>query len=130
MATSKILGIFLKSWKMKRKKIGIVSYLSRKCSISSCLWIIMKSHNNQKKKNSSTIKTWAMEFSPMESGSCCNIFDDNRRSSSPSHPDMSKSTVSILFFDISRYTSCFNFPIDLIACYKVLLEQIETLAHL
>lgn len=61
----------------------------------------------------------------MESGSCCNIFDDNRRSSSPSHPDMSKSTVSILFFDISRYTSCFNFPIDLIACYRALLQQID-----
>jgi len=62
----------------------------------------------------------------MESGSCCNILDDNRRSSSPSHPDMSKSTVSILFFDTSRYTSCFNFPIDLKGRYKALLEQTHT----
>lgn len=40
---------------------------------------------------------------------------------------MSRSTVSILFLDTSRYTSCFNFPIDLIARETELLEQIELL---
>lgn len=65
--------------------------------------------------------------SPMESGSCCNMLEERRRSSSPSQPEMSRSTVSILFFDTSRYTSCFNFPIDLIARETELLEQIELL---
>ena len=62
-------------------------------------------------------------FSPIESGNCCNILDDSKRSSRASHPEMSMSTVSILFFDISRYTNIFNFPIDLMTLSKLRVSE-------
>ena len=62
-------------------------------------------------------------LSPIESGNCCNILDDSKRSSRASHPEMSMSTVSILFFDISRYTNIFNFPIDLITLSKLRVSE-------
>lgn len=64
---------------------------------------------------------------PIESGSCCSMLDDSSRSSRASHPDISRSILSILFFDISKYISCFSLPIGLMTPQKnKLVDQSHT----